>query len=138
MNEDLLALGNVPLHPDDGKNYGQPNYGMTYKTSSWTKEELSFGDAKEMIAATMALDKAKLYKNEDGELVIDNDALQSEYMKNYMDHTINRMGDKLQTVEQRKALFPDGEMSYENLDRKKLQEMYDETKRELDGPAMQF
>ena len=138
LSEDLLALGNVPLHPDDGKNYGQPNYGMTYKTSFWAKEEVSFGDAKEMIAATMALDKAKLYKNEDGELVIDNDALQREYMKNFMDHTINRMGDKLQTVEQRKALFPDGEMSYENLDRKKLQKMYDETKRELDGPAMQF
>ena len=138
LNEDLLALENVPLHPDDGKNYGQPNYGMTYKTSFWAKKDVSFGDAKEMIAATMALDKATLYKNEDGELVIDNDALQREYMKNFMDHTINRMGDKLQTVEQRKALFPDGEMSYENLDRKKLQEMYDVTKRELDGPAMQF
>lgn len=137
VNDNFLALENVPPYPKDGKSYGAPSFGITYKTTYWSKEEkISSGDAAEMIAATMALDKVNLYKNEHGELVLDNNAVSSEYMKNYMDQTIIRMGDKLQTPEQRKALFSNGEMSYENLDRAKLQEMYNEVKREVGGPAI--
>ena len=136
IKDDPAAQESLPLYEGDGKHFGDVAWALQIKTLAWVMDNDEH-DTKEMLAATMALDKAPLMKGKDGQLGIDNEAAEKAYHEYLEDPAIIKMAKDLKGDLAAKEMFPHGaQRTYENVDRNKLQKKYDEAKAQLSGPAV--